>query len=62
MIATLLTPGTLADWLDGRQEGALMDADPQGAINRCPSNAAVRPYRGEYLYLILVRQMFDHGG
>lgn len=49
MIATPLTPGTPADWLDGLQEGALMVANPQGAINRCPLNTAVKPHGGENL-------------
>lgn len=57
MIATPLTPSTPADWLDGLQEGegALMVANPQGAINRCPLNTAVKPYGGEHLSLALVR-------
>lgn len=49
MIATPLTPGKLADGSDGRQEGAPMDADPRGAINRCPLTTAVKPDGGERL-------------
>ena len=47
--ATPLTPDTPADWLNGRQEGAPVAATPQGAINRCPLNTAVKPHGGEHL-------------
>ena len=57
-----LTSDTPADWLNGPQDGAPMVATHQVAINRCPLNAAVKPWGRVRLRTLPGRQKFVHGG